>query len=53
VLLDGLSAWMKHMGFAAVGDLCGLLVVPAGADQPAYGRSGYLTAIQGATRTYG
>ena len=52
VLLDGLTAWMKHKGFAALGDLRGLLRVPAGADQAAYERGGYLTAIQGATLDY-
>jgi dihydroorotate dehydrogenase (fumarate) len=52
VLLDGLAAWMQRKGFAAVGDLRGLLRVPPGTDQAAYERSGYLTAIQGATLTY-
>ena len=52
VLLDGLATWMKHKGFGAVADLRGLLGVPAGTDQAAYGRGGYLTAIQQATRPY-
>src|ERR1017187_5783999 len=52
VLLDGLATWMKHKGFGAVADLRGLLRVPAGTDQAAYGRGGYLTAIQQATRPY-
>jgi dihydroorotate dehydrogenase (fumarate) len=52
VLLDGLAAWMQRKGFTAVGDLRGLLRVPPGADQAAYERSGYLTAIEGATLTY-
>jgi dihydroorotate dehydrogenase (fumarate) len=52
VLLDGLATWMKHRGFGALADLRGLLRVPAGADQAAYERGGYLTAIEGATFTY-
>jgi len=51
-LLDGLATWMKRKGFATVGDLRGLLSVPAATDQAAYGRTGYLAAIQGATLTY-
>src|ERR1022692_777937 len=52
VLLDGLTTWMKRQGFATLGDLRGLLSVPAGTDQAAYGRTGYLAAIQGATLSY-
>jgi dihydroorotate dehydrogenase (fumarate) len=52
VLLDGLAAWMQRKGFATVGDLRGLLRVPPGTDQAAYERSGYLTAVQGASRPY-
>jgi dihydroorotate dehydrogenase (fumarate) len=52
VLLDGLATWMKQKGFGALADLRGLLRVPAGADQAAYERGGYLTAIEGATFTY-
>jgi dihydroorotate dehydrogenase (fumarate) len=52
VLLDGLAAWMKRKGFAAVGDLRGLLRAPEGMDNAAYGRTGYLAAIRGATLTY-
>jgi dihydroorotate dehydrogenase (fumarate) len=52
VLVDGLTTWMKRKGFAALGDLRGLLAVPAGTDQAAYGRTGYLAAIHGATLAY-
>jgi dihydroorotate dehydrogenase (fumarate) len=50
LLLDGLTAWMERKGFAKVGDLRGMLSAPEG--QAAYGRSGYLTAIHEATRSY-
>jgi len=52
VLLDGLTAWMNRKGFTALSDLRGILSVPEGTDQAAYGRTGYLAAVQGATRTY-
>ncbi len=50
-LLDGLTAWMKRKDFAAVSDLRGRLAAPEGA--AAYGRAGYLSAIEAASRTYG
>lgn len=53
VLLDGLRTWMERKGFAAVGDARGMLAVSAGADEDAYQRAGYLTALDEATRTYG
>ena len=54
VLLDGLSAWMKGKGFATVGELRGLLAVPATADEESYERSGYVTAVREAnTALYG
>jgi dihydroorotate dehydrogenase (fumarate) len=46
VLLDGLSDWMARKGFAAVGDLRGLLAVPAGTDESAYERAGYVSAVR-------
>ena len=48
VLLDGLSAWMTRKGYASVGDLRGLLAVPAGPDQAAYERAGYVRAMRDA-----
>ncbi len=48
VLLDGLSEWMTRKGYASVGDLRGLLAVPAGTDQAAYERAGYVRALRGA-----
>jgi len=48
VLLDGLSDWMARKGYASVGDLRGLLAVPAETDQAAYERAGYVRALRGA-----
>jgi dihydroorotate dehydrogenase (fumarate) len=52
VLLDGLRAWMERKGFGGVGDFRGLLAPAADAAQPGYGRSGYLSAVEQATRVY-
>jgi dihydroorotate dehydrogenase (fumarate) len=51
VLLDGLTAWMDRKGFAAVDDVRGKLAAAA-AGEPAYGRAGYLHAIEEATRAH-
>ena len=48
VLLDGLSDWMARKGYTSVGDLRGLLAVPAETDQAAYERAGYVRALRGA-----
>jgi dihydroorotate dehydrogenase (fumarate) len=48
VLLDGLSAWMTRKGFGSVDELRGLLAAAPGADQAAYERAGYVTALQAA-----
>lgn len=48
VLLEGLSAWMTRKGFQAVGELRGMLAVPAVADEAAYERAGYVTALRAA-----
>jgi dihydroorotate dehydrogenase (fumarate) len=52
VLLDGLSSWMIRKGFSALDELRGLLAVPAGVDEAAYERAGYVSALQSAGRTY-
>ncbi len=52
VLLDGLAEWMARKGFATVDDFRGLLAVPAGVDEAAYERAGYVKALQTAGRTY-
>ena len=48
VLLDGLSDWMARKGFAAVDELRGMLAVPPGADEAAYERAGYVSALRAA-----
>jgi dihydroorotate dehydrogenase (fumarate) len=53
VLLDGLRAWMERKDFASVDDLRGMLAVPADTDGSDFARSGYLQAIEQATRTFG
>ena len=50
VLLDGLKAWMERKGFADIAEFRGMLA--AAPAQPGYGRTGYLTAIERATRAY-
>src|SRR5207342_387113 len=45
-LLDGLSEWMTRKGFAAVGELRGLLAVPADSDGSVYERAGYVGALR-------
>jgi dihydroorotate dehydrogenase (fumarate) len=46
VLLDGLSDWMTRKGFTTVGELRGMLAVPAGADATLYERAGYVSALR-------
>ena len=53
VLLEELSGWMARKGFRTVGDVRGLLSVPAGADETGYERAGYVTALQAANRHEG
>jgi dihydroorotate dehydrogenase (fumarate) len=50
VLLEGLTSWMNRKGFDTVGEFRGMLSSVAG--RPAYGRTGYLSAIEQATHTY-
>jgi dihydroorotate dehydrogenase (fumarate) len=47
-LLDGLSTWMERKGFEAVGELRGMLSVPSDADEAAYERAGYVSALRAA-----
>src|SRR5580704_12425330 len=48
VLLDGLADWMARKGYASVDDVRGLLAMPAGTDQAAYERAGYVRAMRDA-----
>jgi len=52
-LVGGLEDWMARKGFASVEELRGLLAVPRGTDATAYERSAYVSALDGARRTYG
>jgi dihydroorotate dehydrogenase (fumarate) len=47
-LLDGLTRWMARKGFRSVDEVRGLLAVPAVADEAAYERAGYVTAMRAA-----
>jgi dihydroorotate dehydrogenase (fumarate) len=51
-LLDGLTAWMERKGFGGVAEFRGVLATAVGAAGPGYGRSGYLSAVEHASRTY-
>jgi len=53
VLLDGLSEWMVRKGYTSVGEVRGLLAVPAGVDQAAYERAGYVSALRAANSAHG
>jgi len=51
-LLDGLTAWMDSKGFGSIAEFRGMLAPAADATGPDYGRSGYLSAVEQATRSY-
>jgi dihydroorotate dehydrogenase (fumarate) len=53
VLLDELADWMKRKGFGTVDEFRGMLSVPAGTDQAAYERAGYVTTLEAANAHYG
>jgi dihydroorotate dehydrogenase (fumarate) len=53
VLLDGLSEWMVRKGYTSIGELRGILAVPADADQAAYERAGYVRALRAANSAHG
>ena len=48
-----MSGWMARKGFRTVGELRGLLSVPAGGDEAGYARASYVTALQEANRHVG
>ena len=52
VLLNGLTAWMERKGYNYPGEFRGMLAQAADVIQPGYGRRGYLSAVEHATRTY-
>jgi dihydroorotate dehydrogenase (fumarate) len=47
-LLEGLSTWMSRKGFESVGELRGMLAVPADADGNQFERAGYVAAMRAA-----
>ena len=47
-LLGGLTSWMARKGFNSVDEVRGMLSVPAVADEVAYERAGYVTAMRAA-----
>jgi dihydroorotate dehydrogenase (fumarate) len=51
VLRSGLEAWMERKGFSSLDAVRGLLAKPPDGE-PAYGRAGYLSAIEQATHTF-
>ena len=53
VLLDGLSGWMARKGYPSVAAVRGMLALPAGTDQAAYERAGYVSAVQAANSSRG
>jgi dihydroorotate dehydrogenase (fumarate) len=53
VLIDELADWMGRKGFGTVSEFRGLLSVPAGTDEAAYERAGYVTALEAANTHYG
>ncbi len=46
VMLDGLSRWMRHKGYASVDEFRGLLAVPIGTDGAAHQRGDYVSALR-------
>ncbi len=52
-LIDGLADWMSAKRFNSVADFRGRLAVPSDADENAFARSGYQTALEKAQSTYG
>ncbi|HUK67738.1 MAG TPA: dihydroorotate dehydrogenase-like protein [Streptosporangiaceae bacterium] len=53
VLLEGLSDWMVRKGFMSVTEVRGILALPAGTDNTAYERAGYVRAVRTANSARG
>jgi dihydroorotate dehydrogenase (fumarate) len=51
VLLEGLTVWMEREQFQAVEELRGILAVPGDADEAAFERSAYVSAMRAANAT--
>jgi dihydroorotate dehydrogenase (fumarate) len=48
VLIDGLVSWMERKGFRSLGELRGVLAVPADGDAPRRARAEYVVALRAA-----
>ena len=48
VLVDGVEEWMSRKGYSSIGELRGLLAVPAGADEAGFVRAGYVEVLRAA-----
>ena len=53
LLLDGLSDWMARKGYPSVAAVRGMLALPAGTDEVAYERAGYVSAMRAANSSIG
>src|SRR5580704_12949697 len=53
VLLDGLADWMARKGYPSIAGVRGMLALPAGTDEAAYEREGYVRAMQAANSSRG
>ena len=51
-LLDGLTTWMDRKGIGSVAEIRGLLAPAADTPQQGFGRYGYLSAVEQASRAY-
>jgi len=51
-LLDGLTAWMNRKGIGSVTEIRGLLAAGEDTSQAGFGRYGYLSAVQQASRAF-
>jgi dihydroorotate dehydrogenase (fumarate) len=51
-LLDGLTTWMDRKGIGSVAEIRGLLAPGADTPQAGFGRYGYLSAVEQASRAY-
>ena len=51
-LLDGLVDWVGRKGFGSIAELRGLRAVPASIEPTGYERSGYVSVLETAQRTY-
>ena len=52
VLLNGLRAWMERKGFSSTDEIRGMFAAADNGRQSDFGRIGYLSAVEQATRTY-